>query len=163
MQTSQRLILGFIIVGGYSGSVHRSAEIYNPVTGHSCPAEDLPQTRQDAPMCNNMICGGYGSPDPERSCEMFDGASSFTRLPVSLVQRRDDHLCWGLQSGEVIIFGSYDSKRTTERVSADGLSSSADCTPCEPLTQFSAFRCNCIHHKYFPTLTTSYYVCHIGS
>jgi len=57
---------------------------------------------------------------------MFDGISSFTRLPVSLVQRRDDHLCWGLQSGEVILFGSYDSKRTTERVSADGLSSSTD-------------------------------------
>ena len=126
MSASQRLTLGFIIAGGYSGSVQSSAEVFNPVTGHSCPVGDLPQPRQDAPLCNNIICGGYGAPDPERSCEMFDGISSFTRLPVSLVQRRDDHLCWGLQSGEVILFGSYDSKRTTERVSADGLSSSTD-------------------------------------
>lgn len=79
-------------------------------------------------MCNNMICGGYGSPDPDRSCEMFDGSYSFTKLPVSLVEKRDDHLCWGLNTGEVILFGGADSKGTTERVSADGSSSSAGFT-----------------------------------
>ena len=120
------IFLGFIIAGGYTGSVLRSAEVFNPMTGHSCPVGDLPGTRQDAPICNNIICGGDGQPEPDQSCDMFDGSSSFTRLPVSLVRKRDDHLCWALKSGEVILFGSYDSKRTTERVSADGSSSTVD-------------------------------------
>ena len=123
----QTYCLGFIIAGGYkSGSNLRSAEVFNPVTGHSCPVEDLPQTRRDAPLCNNMFCGGYGSPDPDRYCEMFDGSSSFTTLPVTLEEKRFNHLCWGLKSGEVILLGGTDSKRTTERVSADGSSSSPD-------------------------------------
>ena len=121
----QCLILGFIIAGGYRGEVHNSAEIFNPKTGHSCLAGDLTTDRQDAPICNNIICGGYGSPDPERICERFDGRSSFKRLEVYLNRDRDDHLCWGLKSGEVILLGGYHSQRTTERVSADGFSSSA--------------------------------------
>ena len=117
---------GFIIAGGYKSRILNSAEVFNPATGHSCPVGDLPQTRRDTQMCNSMLCGGYGSPEPDRSCEMFDGSYSFTRLPVTLVERRDDHLCWGLKSGEVILLGGSSSKRTTERVSADGSSSSAD-------------------------------------
>ena len=119
---------GFIIAGGYTGSDLSSAEVFNPLTGHSCPVEDLPQTRRSGPICNNMICGGYGSPAPDRSCEMFDGTSSFTRLSVTLVEQRRYHLCWGLQSGAVILLGGSDSRsiRTTERVSADGSSSSSD-------------------------------------
>jgi len=124
--TTTTTATGFIIAGGYNGSVQSSAEVFNPMTGHSCRAGNLSQTRQDAPMCHNIICGGWGSPDPDRSCERFDGASSFARLSVRLMQRRDDHLCWGLKSGEVILFGGLESKRTTERVSADGLSSSRD-------------------------------------
>ena len=117
---------GFIIAGGYSGSTLSSSEVFNPSTGTSCAVGNLPQTRQDTSMCNNMICGGYGSPEPDRTCELFDGVSSFTRLNVTLVERRDDLPCWGLKSGEVILFGGSNSKRTTERVSADGKSSSAD-------------------------------------
>ena len=122
------LCLGFLITGGYKStrSVLDSAEVFNPVTGHSCPVGDLPQTRRDAQMCNSMLCGGYGSPDPDRSCEMFDGSSSFTRLPVTLVEARDGHLCWGLKSGEVLLLGGRGSTRTTERISEDGSSSSPD-------------------------------------
>ena len=117
---------GFIIAGGTP--VTSSVEVFNPLTGHSCPVDDLPKKRRSGQICNNMICGGYGSPAPDRSCEMFDGASSFTRLSVTLVEQRRYHLCWGLQSGAVILLGGFDSRsiRTTERVSADGSSSSSD-------------------------------------
>ena len=124
--TGTNLVLGFLIAGGSTLTAdRRSAEVFNPVTGNSCPVGDLPEARFRASMCNNMIFGGFTS-GSERSCEMFDGSSSFTRLPVTLVERRDDHLCWGLKSGEVILLGGSNSKRTTERVSADGSSSSAD-------------------------------------
>merc|ERR1712062_357725 len=123
--------VGVLIAGGTTGdwsSASSSAEVFNPVTGNSCPVGDLPQNRKESPMCNNMICGGLGSPDPRRSCELFDGSSSFTRLPVTLQQRRSHHLCWGLKSGEVILFGGSDdsSGNSTERVSADGSSSYED-------------------------------------
>ena len=120
----QCLILGFIISGGSSGSRLRSAEVFNPVTGTSYPVEDLLHPRSHAPMCNNMICGGSESHDASRSCEIFDGSSSFKRLPVTLVKRRLDHLCWALKSGEIILFGGKHSMKTTERISADGSSSS---------------------------------------
>merc|ERR1711874_1516 len=123
--------VGVLIAGGTTGdwsSASSSAEVFNPVTGNSCPVGDLPQNRKESPICNNMICGGLGSPDPRRSCELFDGSSSFTRLPVTLLQRRSHHLCWGLKSGEVILFGGSDdsSGNSTERISADGSSSSED-------------------------------------
>ena len=122
----QTVGLGFIIAGGLSGSLLDTSEVFNPSTGNSCATGKLPQTREDTAMCNNMICGGNGSPEPDRTCELFDGISSFTRLPVTLVEKRDDLPCWGLNSGEVILFGGTENRRTTERVSADGSSSSAD-------------------------------------
>ena len=63
-----------------------------------------------------------------RSCVKFEANGTFTPLPVSLVQERRQHLCWGLPSGEVLLLGGYDSRTTTERISADGSSSSADFT-----------------------------------
>ena len=121
------IIIGFIIAGGITTgwSTLRSAEVFNPMTRRFCSVGNLAQPRSRAPMCNNIICGGIGYPDPFRTCEMFDGSSTFTRLSVTLVEKREDHLCWGLKSGEVILLGGYDSQRTTERVSADGFSSSA--------------------------------------
>lgn len=127
-KTTPTTIAGFIISGGSSGSRLRSAEVFNPVTGHSYPVGDLLHPRSHAPMCNNMICGGSDSHDVSRSCEMFDGSSSFTRLPVTLLKRRFDHLCWGLKTGEIILFGGKHSKKTTERISADGSSSSLNFT-----------------------------------
>ena len=104
------------------------------MTGNSCSVGDLPETRAWAPMCHNIFCGGssfLGSTSTStstRSCDMFDGISTFKRSNVTLVEKREDHLCWGLKSGEVILLGGSHSTRTTERVSADagGLSSSAD-------------------------------------
>ena len=70
--------------------------------------------------------GGYQRDGAGKSCEKFDGISSFTSLPVRLVKVRREHLCWGLKSGDVLLLGGYWSKRTTERVSADGSSSKLD-------------------------------------
>ena len=76
-------------------------------------------------MCNNMVCGGWtGRTGGLKSCEKFDGISTFTPLPVRLIKSRYGHLCWGLKSGDVLLLGGQDS--TTERVSADGSSSKLD-------------------------------------
>ena len=58
---------------------------------------------------------------------MFEN-STFSALPVRLVRRRAGHLCWKLDSGEVLLLGgkSRFSIRTTERVSEDGSSSKLD-------------------------------------
>ena len=69
-------------------------------------------------FCNNFLCGGRGA-TPEKSCEKFDG-ENFELLPVGLVEPREDHLCWGLDSGEVILLGGLKSPKTSELVSADG-------------------------------------------
>ena len=63
-----------------------------------------------------------------RSCVKFEGNGTFTALPVSLVEERYAHLCWGLPSGEVLLMGGWSSLTTTERVSTDGSSSSPDFT-----------------------------------
>ena len=99
-----------------------STEIFNPVTRRTCSVGNLKQARSGHTMCNNIVCGGYNR-ETEKSCEKFDGISSFTSLPVRLVKDRNNHLCWGLKSGDVLLLGGYHSQTTTERVSADGSSS----------------------------------------
>ena len=61
-----------------------------------------------------------------RSCAKFESNGTFTPLPVSLVEDRAQHLCWSLPSGEVLLLGGSNSDSSTERVSADGSSSSED-------------------------------------
>ena len=63
-----------------------------------------------------------------QSCVKFESNGTFTPLPVSLTEERDAHLCWSLPSGEVLLLGGFRSPTTTERVSTDGSSSSADFT-----------------------------------
>ena len=110
--------------GDDSQKALNSAEIFNPTTRRTCSAGNLKQARIARTMCNNMVCGGSGS-EAMKSCEKFDGISSFTSLPVRLVKSRISHLCWGLKSGDVLLLGGSRMSRT-ERVSADGSSSSLD-------------------------------------
>ena len=119
-----------------SGDSHNSknpysAEIFNPATKGSCSVGKLKQARKGSTICNNMVCGGsYHNPEAYKTCERFDGISTFTKLPVRLAERRVHHLCWGLKSGDVLLLGGwgspYGSSSNTERVSADGSSSSLD-------------------------------------
>ena len=74
-------------------------------------------------FCGNLACGGWGS---RQSCFRFDGAGTFTALSVTLREERAFHLCWKLQSGEVLLLGGWYSGSTTERLTADGSSSTAD-------------------------------------
>ena len=86
---------------------------------------DLPQAIDKSTLCGNLVCGGS---DFQRSCFLFDGVGTFKALSVTLIERREMHLCWALPSGDVLLLGGMHGKAplTTERVSADGLSSEAD-------------------------------------
>ena len=132
------LISGFLILGGY-GTDGKSAEIFNPDLDHSCPVSELIKARHAHTLCNRMVCGGWFGwhdgmlDDTSLSCELFDlPTSTFQSLSVTLLQRRAHHLCWGLANGDVLLLGGIkwngtilESQETTERVSADGSSSSA--------------------------------------
>ena len=104
-----------------------SAEEFNPEKRHSCAVGDIPKDNFGGSLCNNMYCGGAGA-FVSTSCVRFHGNGTFTPLPVTLVKPRYTHICWGLPSGEVILMGGWSSssKTNTERVSADGSSSSPD-------------------------------------
>ena len=123
------LFAGFLIAGGWGkDGRQRSAEIFNPYSGHSCSIGNLYRSRhrRSFTICNNILCGG---PDTQRSCEHFERNFTFTKLPVNLVESRLDHLCWGLPSGEVLLMGGgrgADGFKTTERVSSDGSTSTED-------------------------------------
>ena len=79
-------------------------------------------------MCNNMICGGFSktpqTQNIDKSCVKWDeAAKNFTTLNITLKEPRDNLLCWGLQSGDVLLFGGTDDVHDTERVFKDGKSS----------------------------------------
>ena len=76
-------------------------------------------------MCNNIICGGFSNKTDkiqQRSCIKWDeNEGKFKKLPVLLNKTRDNSLCWGLKSGDVILFGGHDETTgDTERVSRSG-------------------------------------------
>ena len=79
-------------------------------------------------MCNNMICGGFSklhqTGNVDRSCVKWDeAANNFTTLNIKLKEPRDNLLCWGLPSGDVLLFGGTDDVHDTERVFQNGTSS----------------------------------------
>ena len=117
--------LEVLIVGGEQGAGgERLNSVYKFITetGDYSYVGDQPQVANGGTLCNNLFCGGFPN---HKSCVKFNGDGSFTQLPLTLVQLRSFHLCWGLPSGDMLLLGG-DSKRTTERVSANGLSSTAD-------------------------------------
>jgi len=119
--------IGVLIAGGWYGGEVSSAEVYNPITRTTCSVGDLPAVRSSFSLCHGMACGGY--PDTNyRSCVKFEADGTFTPMFVTLREERYWHLCWSLPSGEVLLLGGWGSPATTERVSADGSSSSADFT-----------------------------------
>ena len=113
-------------MGGYrdNGTTKTgSSEIFTPLGSKSskCSVGNLNVARTGHSMCNNIVCGGT----KERTCEKFDGTSTFTSVRVKLTGARWSHSCWGLKSGDVLLLGGYyGDTETAERVSADGSSSS---------------------------------------
>ena len=68
---------------------------------------------------NRMLCGGTTA-DSSQSCEMFDGSSStFSTVSATLRDARYNLLCWGLQSGAVLLLGGGSNVLTVEKVSND--------------------------------------------
>ena len=60
----------------------------------------------------------------DRTCVKWDDeANKFVNLNVRLIEPRDNHICWGLPSGDVLLFGGTDDVHDTERVFKDGKSS----------------------------------------
>ena len=122
--TVTTIVSVFLIAGGLDSTDQytRSSEEYDPALNQTLPVGDTTENRMGATFCNNFLCGGRGA-SSERSCEKFDG-KNFEALPVSLLGRREAHMCWGLESGEVILLGGNNSASTSEVVSSDGSSSS---------------------------------------
>ena len=113
----------FLIVGGRGDSAPNTVEIVNSGFRDSYQLPKLATNRIAHTMCNNILCGGRETPD---SCLMFDGKSKFTPLALKMVEKRANHVCWSLPSGDVLLLGGLYSPQTTERISADGSSTSAD-------------------------------------
>ena len=100
-------------------------------------------------MCHGMLCGGWTNENQggAQTCERFEATTgTFTLLPVELRQRRAYIPCWGLESGDVLLFGGWTwssqsssmvNNNVTERVSADGSSSSYDFTMVSPFRRLS--------------------------
>ena len=71
------------------------SEAFNRKLNTSCPAGDT-EYRYYSSFCNNLLCGGGDT----NSCEKFDGVSTFESLSLSLVDRREKHLCWVSSQGK---------------------------------------------------------------
>ena len=119
-----------LITGGQpSSSVGNSVEVFNPYTNRSCNLTDLPgEGRHYHSLCRDLLCGGGGSPT-RRSCLKLDPQNGvFTPTSVRLVKERARQQCWDVEGEGVLLIGGYDSPRSTELVSPDGSSSTANFT-----------------------------------
>ena len=108
-----------MITGGYNGGSLKSAEIFNPVTKTSCSLPQLPEGRNGHSEDRGLVCGGGGSDATLKTCVKWSPASGTWTKSHTLRQKRSDHVSWVTPSG-VYLIGSYYSKRTSEKVKADG-------------------------------------------
>ena len=107
-------------------------EVFNLRTKKSCLLADLPgDVRYKHSLCGRLLCGGHGDyfTSAERSCLMFNPLTgNFTSTSVRLGEERVDHLCWDVEgeNGPTFLMGGRFSPRSTELVSSDGSTSSAN-------------------------------------
>jgi len=114
---------GFLITGGDPDSSRKKAELYNPVSGNSCPVQDLQQYRQYHSSCGGLLCGGHvSSASTSRSCERITGTEVSPLPSLTLRQARYGHLCWSLPADKVMLFGGWESGTSTEIVSGSSSS-----------------------------------------
>ena len=128
-----------MILGGSDspGSPQDNLEIWNPGSKEGCIL-DKKLLRIGAPICGNLICGGFGEKDMSfskdknlQSCLLLDPNTGFIKTDVELKRKRYNHMCWKNKKGVLLIGGvmSVDKGETdggfknTELVSLDGSSS----------------------------------------
>ena len=114
-----------LITGGSpSSSVGNSVEVFNPHTNRSCNLTDLPgEVRYGHSLCGDLLCGGSYSSSTRRSCLKLDPQTGvFTPAAVRLEEERSHHQCWDVEGEGVLLIGGYNSPRSTELVSPDGVS-----------------------------------------
>ena len=118
----KKTISVILIAGGENswGGQRFNSEGYDPSQNQTIWFGELQTARIGSTFCNNFLCGNK---DSDRSCEK-PYWKNFELLPVRLLEPRGFHLCWGLESGEVMLLGGENSPTTSEVVSADGTSSS---------------------------------------
>ena len=142
-----------MITGGFTTNSVRtsSAEVFNPDTGVTCSVEDLPIARDQSSLCHGLVCGGYNDHGDWgeyktyicrfirnsklnfiflyfslQKCTKFENGA-FSNTALTLAEQRFAHVCWELENGEVLLMGGlFNTKTSTERVSADGSSATAD-------------------------------------
>ena len=113
-------------------SVGNSVEVFNPHTNRSCNLTDLPgEVRYGHSLCGDLLCGGDSSSSTRRSCLKLDPQTGvFTSTSVSLEEERALHQCWDVkgEGGPILLIGGGYSPRSTELVSPDGSTSTANFT-----------------------------------
>ena len=108
---------GVLITGGDSkGDI--KAEVFNPVSGNSCPVQDIPDRRFGHSSCSNLLCGG-GDSSSSQSCLKITGTDISPLPSLTLRKLRWYHLCWSLpgDNNNILLLGGYYSPTTTELVS----------------------------------------------
>jgi len=117
--------LALIISGGSPiDSAGISVEVFVPSTGQHCQLPSLPGgPRSDHSINDRTICGGgvynvYSA--SRRSCLTLNSNGNWLET-TSLLEQRYHHSSWASPSG-LILMGGRGSKRTTEKIEADGTS-----------------------------------------
>ena len=121
-----------IITGGLpDSSVGVKVEVFNIKTKKTCQLPDLPgQVRWGHTHCGDLLCGSRDS-STQQSCLILNPLTGdFTPASVTLREQRAGHLCWDVEgeNGPTLLMGGDYSYRSTELVSPDGLTSSANFT-----------------------------------
>ena len=124
------IIPGFLITGGHPDRSNKKAELYNPVSGNSCPVQDLQENRAWHSSCGGLVCGGgdpvFSSSSSLQSCERITGTEVSPLPSLTLRQERHAHLCWSLPNNKIMLIGGQGSPNTTEVVSGSSSSGSFD-------------------------------------
>jgi len=119
------------ITGGIpSPTVGVKVEVFNINTKKTCHLPDLPGSRRvHHSHCGHLLCGGWGYSETRQSCLKLNPLTGdFTSTSVTLREWREDHLCWDVEgeNGPTLLIGGdwSGTRRSTELVSSDGLTSS---------------------------------------
>jgi len=120
-----------IITGGNPVySMGLKVEVFNINANKSCRLDDLPgDARYKHSHCGHLLCGGESSIATLRSCLKLNHLTGdFSPTSVRLKALRATHSCWDVEgeNGPILLMGGQSSPRSTELVSSDGSSSSAN-------------------------------------